>query len=80
MSTVQVSDQLLRELEKVAAKSNRSVEAVVEEALRAVVPPPPPQPSTRARVELPTYGGSGLQPGVDLDNSAALLDIMESGE
>jgi 3-hydroxyisobutyrate dehydrogenase-like beta-hydroxyacid dehydrogenase len=28
--------------------------------------------------ELPTLRGKGLQPGVDLDDSAALLDLMES--
>ncbi len=30
-------------------------------------------------VELPTFGGDGLQPGVDLDDSAALLDVMGPG-
>ncbi|MGQ0815653.1 MAG: hypothetical protein ACT4O1_14555 [Gemmatimonadota bacterium] len=34
----------------------------------------------RERVRLPTYGKGGLQPGVDLDNSAALLDLMEDFE
>jgi hypothetical protein len=28
-------------------------------------------------VELPTFGGDGVQPGVDLNDSAALLDLME---
>jgi hypothetical protein len=42
--------------------------------------PARPQP-TKPRVELPTFGeGSGLAPGVDLDNSAALLDVMEPDE
>ena len=27
-------------------------------------------------VDLPTFGGSGLQPGVDLDDAASLLDLM----
>ena len=29
------------------------------------------------RVTLPTYGKKGLHPGVDLDDTAALLDLME---
>ena len=29
------------------------------------------------RPELPTERGGGLQPGVDLDDSSALLDLME---
>jgi hypothetical protein len=28
-------------------------------------------------LDLPTVGGRGLQPGVDLDDSAALLELME---
>jgi hypothetical protein len=35
-------------------------------------------PSRRRRkFRLPTFNGGGTLPGVDLDNSAALLDIME---
>ena len=33
---------------------------------------------TRRRVELPTFGGRGPLPGVDLHDSASLLDAMES--
>lgn len=32
----------------------------------------------REPVELPTFAGDGLQPGVDLDDSAALVDLMET--
>lgn len=33
-----------------------------------------------AASQLPTFKGSGLQPGVDLDDTASLLDLMdESG-
>jgi hypothetical protein len=39
-----------------------------------------PEPE-RLRVELPTSGaGSALAPGVDLDDTAALLDLMERDE
>jgi len=31
------------------------------------------------RVTLPTFAGTGRKPGVDLDNSAALLDLMDDG-
>jgi hypothetical protein len=34
----------------------------------------------RAKVKLPTFKGNGTKPGVDLDDSAALLDLMESDE
>ncbi len=29
---------------------------------------------------LPTFGGEGLQAGVDLDDSANLLDLMHEGD
>jgi hypothetical protein len=29
---------------------------------------------------LPTFGGKGLQAGVDLDDSANLLDLMQEGQ
>jgi hypothetical protein len=31
-------------------------------------------------VPLPTFGGQGLQPGVDLDDTATLLDLMDRGD
>lgn len=33
-----------------------------------------------ARIPLPTFRGGGLQPGVDLDDSASLLELMERGD
>jgi hypothetical protein len=37
------------------------------------------RPADRATgvIILPTFAGQGLQPGVDLDDSASLLDLME---
>ena len=32
----------------------------------------------RTRVRLKTVSGDGVRPGVDLDDTAALLDLMES--
>lgn len=29
---------------------------------------------------LPTFGGHGLQPGVDLDDTASLIDLMQSDD
>jgi hypothetical protein len=33
-----------------------------------------------SRVPLPTFPGQGLQPGVDLDDTAGLFDLMERGD
>jgi len=29
-----------------------------------------------SEADIPTFAGSGLQPGVDLDNTASLLELM----
>jgi hypothetical protein len=34
---------------------------------------------SRVAKPLPSFAGQGLQPGVDLDDSAKLLDLMEAG-
>jgi hypothetical protein len=47
---------------------------LIVDAIRAALASRP----NAARVsELPTYRGRGLQPGVDLDDSAALADLMD---
>ncbi len=40
----------------------------------------PPTSAPAGQVELPTFGGTGLQPGIDLDDSASLLDRMSDGD
>jgi Arc/MetJ-type ribon-helix-helix transcriptional regulator len=35
------------------------------------------QAAPAERLPLPTFAGRGLQPGVDLDDSAALLELMD---
>lgn len=39
-----------------------------------------PAARTPELVALPTYTGDGLQPGVDLDDTASLLDRMQEGD
>jgi len=74
-TTVRLNDELLREAKRAAAESGRTLTALIEEALRERL-------ARRARglthewIELPAEPGGPL-PGVDIDNSAALLDLME---
>ena len=73
-TTVTIDDQLLVEVKTVAAQSGRTLSAVIEDALRASMA----RRAERGSIPpLPTIAGGGLQPGVDLDDSAALLDLME---
>jgi len=76
-TTIRLPDDLLREAKKQAAVRGIPLTRLVEEALR--------QSLSRAReayerpepVSLTTVGGSGVNPGVDLDDSASLLDLVE---
>jgi hypothetical protein len=74
-TTINLDDALLAEAKQVAARTGRSLTAVVEDALRESLHRR--HHSARRAVELPTFGEGGVQPGVDLDDSAALLDLME---
>ncbi len=74
-TTIHLPDDLLVRAKRVAADSNRTLSAVIEEALRASLSKRRDRP--RVRVELPTFGEGGPQPGVDLDDSAALFELME---
>jgi len=75
-TTIRLDDQLLKEAKAAAAASGRTFTELVEGALRETLARRKAGPP-RQRVTLPTFKGTGLMPGVDLDNSAALLDLME---
>ena len=75
-TTINLPDDLLKSLKRRAAERGTTVTALIEDSLRAALA----ERSLRARpkpIRLKTYGQGGLQPGVDLDDSAALLDLME---
>ena len=75
-TTIRLDDDLLVEVKQIAARSNKTLTSVIEDALREMLAR---QRKTEERtpVRLTTASGGGLQPGVDLDDSAALLSLME---
>jgi hypothetical protein len=75
-TTLHLDDQLLAEAKRYAAATNRTLAAVVEEALREALARREKR-LPRKPFKMETFGGSGLQPGVDLDSNAKLLDLME---
>ncbi len=74
-TTVNIDDRLLIEVKTVAARSGRTVSDVIDDALRAAIQRRQAPPTRR--LDLPTHAGGGLQPGVDLDDSADLLDRLD---
>jgi hypothetical protein len=75
-TTIRLDDNLLREAKRHAAATGRTLTAVIEDALRETLSRRRQQAAS-PRIRLKTVGGSGTQPGVDLDDSSALLDLMD---
>lgn len=78
-TTIKIDDRLLAEAKTRAADSGRTLNAVVEDALREAFARRAATPR-QPRPTLPVFRGSRLVPGVDLDDSAALLDLMERAD
>ncbi|MGH9368797.1 MAG: CopG family transcriptional regulator [Thermoanaerobaculia bacterium] len=75
-TTIRMDDELFRRAKRAAADSGQTLTALIQDSIRERLARSRPRKG-RVRVKLPTYRGSLLQPGVDLDDSAALLDLME---
>lgn len=76
-TTVRLPDNLLLDAKRFAANSGSTLTALIERSLRETLARLRAPAPTRSPVRLTTCGGQGPRPGVDLDNSAALLDLME---
>lgn len=73
-TTIRLDDQLLRDAKTYAVRTGRTLTAVIEDALRASLART--QGEQQDNDPLPTHSAR-LEPGVDLSDSAALLDLME---
>ncbi|HEX5437240.1 MAG TPA: YlcI/YnfO family protein [Gemmatimonadaceae bacterium] len=74
-TTIRLDPSILREAKSRAAATGRSLNDFVEDAVRVALVQ---RPRGAQDVAIPTFDGGGrLRPGVDLDDSAALLDLME---
>jgi len=78
-TTIDIPDDLLAKAKRIAAESKRPLRAVIEDALRESLSRRR-HSSKSAPVSLPIFHGDGLQSGVDLDDSASLLDLMEAAD
>lgn len=78
-TTIRLDDALLAEAKQYAARTGRTLTALIEDAVREVLARAK-RGRRRKRTRLPSVGGRGTLPGVDLDNAAALFDIMDRSE
>lgn len=76
-TTIRLDADLLARAKTLAARTGRTLTAVIEDALRAALAQGRRQPRSE-RIELPTFGAGGVRPGVDLDDTAALVEVMET--
>lgn len=70
------ADKGTRVRKKTAAAEGRTLASVIEDALRESLARRERQ-MRREPVRFPTFRGDGLMPGVDLDDNASLLDIVD---
>lgn len=77
-TTLRLDDDLLREAKRYAVEHGITLTALMDRALREVLCREEWSGPGSEVSPLPTYSGRGLRAGVDLDDGAALLDLMES--
>lgn len=76
-TTVRLDDGLLEQAKAEAARRNKTLTALIEEGLRLLTLSSG-KPQRRNRITLPvSRQGGGTMPGVDINNSADLLDLLE---
>ena len=77
-TTVRLDDELMQEVKRYAAEHNQTLTSLIEQALREkLTKRQEVKHRTPFKLEVFPRAGQGLQPGVDLDDSAALLDLMD---
>ena len=75
-TTIRLDENLLAEAKQRAARSGLTLTAVIEQALRESFSRRQERREQRP-VKLPAWGKGWVRPGVDLDDSASLIDLME---
>jgi hypothetical protein len=79
-TTLTIDDHLLSEAKEIAARTHRTIGSVFEDALRQMLARADDPRSTAGAVSLPTHGGTGLQPGVDLEDKEQIAELLGDNE
>jgi hypothetical protein len=76
-TTLRVHEALLRRAKAYAQRNGSTLTAVMEAALSTYLADADRARADTAAVELPAFGRGGVRAGVNLDDTSALLDIMD---
>ena len=76
-TTVNIDDDLYRQLKETAARSGRTMAAVLEDVVRRGLYARERRNETTYRVQ--PQGRGGLRPGVDVSSNTALAEAMAEG-
>lgn len=76
-TTIRLDDQLLEKAKQYALAHGTTFTAIVEDALREKLMNRPAA-KKQPQIKLKTVKGKGVNAGIDLDDSASLLDVMDS--
>jgi hypothetical protein len=76
-TTVSIQNTLLAQAKKVSLERRCSLGEVIEDALRMTFSGQAKTAGIPQVQPIKTFKGSGIQPGVDLNSNAALMDTME---
>jgi metal-responsive CopG/Arc/MetJ family transcriptional regulator len=74
-TTITIDEHLLDEVRKRAAERRQTVSQVIEESVRETLLRH--RDNARAPFRVRAFFSAGYQPGVDLDDNAGLLDLID---
>jgi hypothetical protein len=76
-TTIRLDEALLDQAKREAVNRGKTLTSLIEMGLRLVLAQKSNE-GARRKVELPvSRAGGGVRPGVDLNNNAALLDLLD---
>ena len=76
-TTLNINDTLLKKAKKCSIERNCSLGEIVDEALRLSLVTQKKSDTAAIARPLKTFAGSGIQPGIDLNNNASVLEAMD---
>jgi hypothetical protein len=77
-TTIRLPDDLLALAKKRAVERGMTLTRFFEDAIRETLSRDRRRAKDKTAVSLTTTGGRGTYPGVDLDDTATLIDVMDS--